>query len=109
MKIEKLKFEYELILDRFVERDRKQLVRRNLEHFHLFYNLFRNRPCYFEEQTERQRTKVNIFEFQHVDIHVDRDLHRRLDFQQDRSYSRLNIDVPDLNLPEIHRNRDRFK
>lgn len=41
-----------LILDDIVEQDQKQFVQKNLEYFHLSYNLFQNTSYYFLKQTK---------------------------------------------------------
>jgi hypothetical protein len=49
-----------LISDDIDEQDQKQFVQKNLEYFHLFYNLFQNTSYYFVEQTKEDEKKFLI-------------------------------------------------
>lgn len=86
------------------ERDLKRFVRKILEYFHPFYNLFRNTSYCFSKRTEKQTNWRFFFPKKFsTNLHVDRRLRRFFDFQLNRFYSPLNNDVRDLNRPKNRR------
>jgi hypothetical protein len=98
-----IKTKHILISDDNFEQDLKQFVQKNLEYFHLFYNLFQNMSYYFVKQTkEKIFIKISRKIFPNFSL-VDLTLHGLFDLQLNQFYSRLDTDVPYLIQSKNHK------